>query len=144
MASEWRECAFIGAWGAFLFTVYLARPSFHKFSRSSSKESGSNVLARLDLCPNSPKESLLNYAPGILSENEIMQALQSLDLSATVSLSDSSEGGEFVVESELDLTSRVDQNICDPVSKQISNILNIRFGDNLVMTPATTLIRMLP
>jgi hypothetical protein len=63
--------------------------------------------------------------------DEIMVALQGLELSAPVCLTDAPEDERFVVGNELGLTARFIRNVCDPVTKafSVSSLSNLRFGD---------------
>jgi hypothetical protein len=73
--------------------------------------------------------------------NDILAALQGLDLSANVSLTDALEGERFVVGNELGLTSRFNRNVCDVVTKalSVSTLSHARFGDIQSVEPNTTL-----
>lgn len=67
---------------------------------------------------------------------QILAALQSLDLRAHVSLTDPPEGEKYFVGNELGLTARIIHNICDPVAKALSvtSLSGLRFCDIQALT----------
>lgn len=68
---------------------------------------------------------------------DILAALEGLDLSDLISLTDSLENERFLVGNELGLTSRFDWNVCGAVSKalSVSTQRNICFGDLHCVNP---------
>lgn len=69
--------------------------------------------------------------PWITFDQDMSVALQSLDLSANVSLTDDPANERNITGCELGLTTRFFKHVCDVVSKalSVSNLPNIRFGD---------------
>jgi hypothetical protein len=71
-------------------------------------------------------------------KQEVLETCQSLDLSGHVSITDAPEGERFVVGSELGLTGRFHQHVCDAVTKALSTtrLSHLRFGDIQALRPS--------